>query len=37
MQLELLNRRRCKTGLELATAIHDYIETWATSGDAAAP
>ncbi len=28
MQVELLNRRRWKTRLELATAIHDYIETW---------
>jgi transposase InsO family protein len=28
MQVELLNRRKWKTRLELATAIHDYIETW---------
>jgi putative transposase len=28
MQVELLNRKRWKTGLELATAIHDYIETF---------
>jgi len=28
MQVELLNRRRWKTRLELATAIHDYIEIW---------
>lgn len=28
MQVELLNRRRWKTRVELATAIHDYIETW---------
>jgi transposase InsO family protein len=26
MQVELLNRRRWKTRIELATAIHDYIE-----------
>jgi transposase InsO family protein len=28
MQVELLNRRRWKTRVELASAIHDYIETW---------
>lgn len=28
MQVELLNRKRWKTRLELATAIHDYIETF---------
>jgi transposase InsO family protein len=28
MQVELLNRRRRKTRIELASAIHDYIETW---------
>lgn len=28
MQVELLNRQRWKTRVELATAIHDYIETW---------
>jgi putative transposase len=28
MQVELLNRRRWKTRIELATAIHDYIEHW---------
>ena len=28
MQVELLNRRRWKTRVELATAIHDYIEIW---------
>jgi putative transposase len=28
MQVELLNRRRWKTQVELATAIHDYIEIW---------
>jgi putative transposase len=28
MQVELLNRKRWKTRIELATAIHDYIETW---------
>jgi putative transposase len=28
MQVELLNRRRRKTRVELATAIHDYIEIW---------
>jgi putative transposase len=28
MQVELLNRRRWKTRLELASAIHDYIEIW---------
>lgn len=28
MQVELLNRRKWKTRVELATAIHDYIETW---------
>ncbi len=28
MQVELLNRRRCKTRVELATAMHDYIEIW---------
>ncbi len=26
MQVELLNRKRWKTRIELATAIHDYIE-----------
>jgi putative transposase len=26
MQVELLNRQRWKTRVELATAIHDYIE-----------
>jgi Integrase core domain len=26
MQVELLNRRRWKTRIELATAIHDYIQ-----------
>lgn len=26
MQIELLNRRRWRTRVELATAIHDYIE-----------
>ena len=26
MQVELLNRRRWKTRIELAGAIHDYIE-----------
>jgi putative transposase len=28
MQVELLNRRNWKTRIELATAIHDYIELW---------
>jgi transposase InsO family protein len=28
MQVELLNRRRWKTRVELASAIHDYIELW---------
>ena len=28
MQVELLNRRKWKTRVELATAIHDYIEIW---------
>jgi hypothetical protein len=28
MQVELLNRQRWKTRIELATAIHDYIELW---------
>ncbi len=28
MQVELLNRRTWKTRVELATAIHDYIEIW---------
>jgi transposase InsO family protein len=28
MQVELLNRRRWKTRVELATAIQDYIEIW---------
>jgi transposase InsO family protein len=28
MQVELLNRRRWKTRVELASAIHDYIEIW---------
>jgi len=28
MQVELLDRRRWKTRIELATAIHDYIELW---------
>jgi transposase InsO family protein len=26
MQVELLNRKRWKTRIELATALHDYIE-----------
>jgi hypothetical protein len=28
MQVELLDRRRWKTRIELASAIHDYIELW---------
>ena len=28
MQVELLNRHKWKTRIELATAIHDYIELW---------
>lgn len=28
MQVELLNRRKWKTRVELAAAIHDYIEIW---------
>jgi len=28
MQVELLNRKRWKTRIELASAIHDYIEIW---------
>src|SRR6266699_6237462 len=28
MQVELLNRKRWKTRVELATAVHDYIEIW---------
>lgn len=28
MQVELLNRKRWKTRIELATAVHDYIEIW---------
>jgi len=28
MQVELLNRRRWKTRVELASAIHDHIEIW---------
>jgi putative transposase len=28
LQVELLNRRRWKTRIELASAIHDYIELW---------
>jgi putative transposase len=28
MQVELLNRQRWKTRVELAAAIHDYIEIW---------
>jgi putative transposase len=28
MQVELLNRKRWKTRVELANAIHDYIEIW---------
>jgi transposase InsO family protein len=28
MQVELLDRRRWKTRIELAAAIHDYIELW---------
>ncbi|MGH3645474.1 MAG: IS3 family transposase [Mycobacterium sp.] len=28
MQVELLDRRKWKTRIELATAIHDYIELW---------
>jgi putative transposase len=31
MQVELLNRKRWKTRVELATAIHDYIEIWHNS------
>jgi hypothetical protein len=33
MQVELLNRRRWKTRIELASAIHDYIELWHTPDD----
>ena len=28
MQVELLNRKRWKTRVELASATHDYIEIW---------
>ena len=28
MQVELFDRRRWKTRIELASAIHDYIELW---------
>jgi len=28
MQVELFNRRRWKTRIELPSAIHDYIELW---------
>ena len=28
MQVELFNRKKWKTRIELATAIHDYIELW---------
>jgi putative transposase len=28
MQVELLNRKRLKTRVELAAAIHNYIENW---------
>jgi hypothetical protein len=28
MQVELFNRRRWKTRIELASSIHDYIELW---------
>jgi putative transposase len=28
MQVELLNHQRWKTRIELASAIHDYIEIW---------
>ena len=28
MQVELFNRRKWKTRIELAAAIHDYIELW---------
>jgi putative transposase len=28
MQVELLNRKRWRTRVELATAVHDYIEIW---------
>ena len=31
MQVELFNRRRWKTRIELASAIHDYIEHWHNS------
>jgi hypothetical protein len=31
MQVELFNRRRRKTRIELASAIHDYIEHWHNS------
>jgi hypothetical protein len=30
MQVELFNRKRCKTRIELASAIHDYIEHFTT-------
>ncbi len=36
MQVEQLNRQRWKTRVELATAIHDYIETWHTREDVTA-
>jgi transposase InsO family protein len=28
MQIELLNRRKWEAQVELATAIHDYIDDW---------
>ena len=31
MQVELFNRRKWKTRIELASGIHDYIEIWHNS------
>ena len=37
MQVELLKRKRWKTRVELATAIHDYIEIWPNTAGATTP
>jgi transposase InsO family protein len=37
MQVELLNRRRWKTRVELASSIHDYIEIWHNTNNNRSP
>jgi len=37
MQVELLNRQRWNTRIELATAIFVYLEVWHNRDDAMAP